>query len=77
MSEQVEITDPQVIAAREDFLEQISEENKIPCVTVRQEPIDPGKRSEQWGYFDVLDELEREILAAIAELEKKLASVRS
>ena len=77
MAEIIPIKDAKVVAAREEFLKMIFEENSVPYMMVQPKPIDPGKRPERWDYFDVLDELEREIVTAIAELEAKLAIVRS
>jgi len=77
MVEIIPIKDAKVVAAREDFLQMILKENSVPYMMVQPKPIDPGKRPERWDYFDVLDELEREIVTAIAELEAKLVIVRS
>ena len=63
MQERIAITDKEVLAAREKFLEKMFEELRTPYMIVRPEPVEP-KKVDRADQFDIEAGHERQIRAA-------------
>ena len=63
MEKREPITDKEVLAAREQFLERMLEELRTPYMVFRPEPVKPVE-VERFDSFDVWAEQEAEIRAA-------------